>query len=183
MEHLKILNLLNEASDPKFMTRKWNVVKSQSSTNYDVGNEIIYNTEVLKSNPCNQNDTYILVRGYIITTPHTNPTLVAFKNCAPFTKYITKIDGTTIDDAEDLGLVMLIQNLMEYSLNYSEITRSLWFYSKDQATNFNLDIENNNNFKSFEYNPKLLGNTVAVLLKYLSNFWRSLEMPLINCKI
>ena len=85
---------------------------------------------------------------------------------------------------------------MEYSSNYSEITRSLWFYSKDEATNFNLDIENNNDFKSFEYNPKLLGNTVvdgangvlrnatiAVLLKYLSNFWRSLEMPLINCKI
>ena len=85
---------------------------------------------------------------------------------------------------------------MEYSSNYSEITRSLWFYSKDEATNFNLDIENNNDFKSFEYNPKLLGNTVvdgangvlrnatiAVLLKYLSNFWRSLEVPLINCKI
>ena len=85
---------------------------------------------------------------------------------------------------------------MEYSSNYSEITRSLWFYSKDEATNFNLDIENNNDFKSFEYNPKLLGNTVvdgangvlrnatiAVLLKYLSNFWRSLEMPWINCKI
>ena len=85
---------------------------------------------------------------------------------------------------------------MEYSSNYSEITRSLWFYSKDEATNFNLYIENNNDFKSFEYNPKLLGNTVvdgangvlrnatiAVLLKYLSNFWRSLEVPLINCKI
>ena len=53
MEHLKLLNLLNEASDSKFMTRKWNVVKSQSNTNYDVGNEIIYNTEVLKSNLCN----------------------------------------------------------------------------------------------------------------------------------
>ena len=35
MEHVKILNLLNEASDSKFMTRKWNVVKSQSNTNYD----------------------------------------------------------------------------------------------------------------------------------------------------
>ena len=46
--------------------------------------------------------------GYIITTPHTNPTLVAFKNYAPYTKYITKINGTTIDDAEDLGLVMSI---------------------------------------------------------------------------
>ena len=50
-------------------------------------------------------------------------------------------------------------NLIEYSSNYSETTGSLWFYSKDEATNFDDDIANNNNFKSFEYNAKLLGNT------------------------
>ena len=65
MEHQKILNLLNEASDSKFVTRKWNIVNDQSNANYDVGNEIIYNTEVLKSNFCNYNDAYILVRGNI----------------------------------------------------------------------------------------------------------------------
>ena len=48
-----------------------------------------------------------------------------------------KIDGTSIDDAEDLDLVMPMYNLMEYSLKNSETTRSLWFYSKDEATNFN----------------------------------------------
>ena len=84
---------------------------------------------------------------------------VAFTNCAPVTIYITKHDGTTIDDAEDLDLVMLMHNLIEYSSNYSETTGSLWFYSKDEATNFDFDFANSN-FKSFEYKAKLLKNTV-----------------------
>ena len=68
---------------------------------------------------------------------------VAFKNCAPFPKCTTKIDGT-LDDAEDLNLVMSIYNLIEYSSNYCETTGSLWFYSTDEATNFNADIASNN---------------------------------------
>ena len=87
-------------------------------------------------------------------------------------------------------------NLTECSSDYSETTKNLWFHSKNEANNFNADIANDNNFKSFEYKSKLLGNTeadgtngmlknatVAVPLKYLSHFWRSLEMPLFNCKI
>ena len=68
---------------------------------------------------------------------------VAFKNCAPFTKCNTKTDGRTIDDAEDLHLVILVYNLLEYNSSYSDTTGSLWFYSKDEATNFNADIRNN----------------------------------------
>ena len=56
---------------------------------------------------------------------------------------------------------MPIYNLIEYSSNYSETTASLWFYSKDQAIDFNADIANTNNFKSFKYKAKLLGKTVA----------------------
>ena len=52
MEHRKILTLLNEASDFKFVTRKWNTGKDQSNANYDAGNETINKTEVLKSNLC-----------------------------------------------------------------------------------------------------------------------------------
>ena len=80
-------------------------------------------------------------------------------------------------------------NLIEYSSNYSETTRILRFYSKDELINFNADIPNDNNFKHFEYEAKLLGNTVAqrgaivadgilrnatiaVSLQYLSNFWK-----------
>ena len=116
-------------------------------------------------------------------------TQVSFKNCVP---YITKIDGTTADDDEDLELVMLMYILLEYSSNYSETTGSLWFYSKDRAINFDADIANTNNFKSFEYKANLLGNTEADgangILKNTTiavplNFWRFLEMSLINYKV
>ena len=140
MEHQKILHLLN---DSKFVTRKWNIVNDQSSANYDVESEIIYNTEVFKANICDFKDAYILARGHITITGH-QVTQVAFKNCAPFTKCIAKIDRTTTDDAEDLDLVMPMYNLIEYSSNYSETTGNFWFYSKDEATNFNADIANNN---------------------------------------
>ena len=85
---------------------------------------------------------------------------MSFKNCAPFTKCITKIDGTAVDVAEYLDSVMSMYNLIEYSSNYSETTGSLWVYSKDEASNFDTDIVNKN-FKSFEFKAKLLGNTVS----------------------
>ena len=90
-------------------------------------------------------------------------------------------------------------NLIEHSSNYPETTGRFWFYSKEESINFDVDIANDNNFKSFEYKAKLLGNTavqadnaangileiatIALPLKHLSDFWRSLEMPLINCKV
>ena len=93
---------------------------------------------------------------------------------------------------------MPMYNLIEYSSNYLERTGSLWFHLKHEATNVNADIANDNNFKSFAYQAKLVGNAVALSnpnqangilrnatiapLKYLSNLWRSFEMPLINCK-
>ena len=63
-----MLNLLNEANDSKFVTRKWNIVNDNLKVNYGVGNKIIYNTEALKSNLCDYNDAYILVRGNITVT-------------------------------------------------------------------------------------------------------------------
>ena len=68
MKHQKMLNLLNEAKDSKLLTRKWNIVNDQSNSSYDVGNKIIYNTEILKCDLCNYNDAYILVKGDIIVT-------------------------------------------------------------------------------------------------------------------
>ena len=72
----------------------------------------------------------------------------------------------------------------------------LWFYFKDETTDFDVHIVGNNDFKSLKYNAEFLGNTegqrangilksttIAAPLKYLSSFWRSLEMPLINCKV
>ena len=195
MKHQKILNLLNKVNDSKFVTREWNIVSANLNANYGVGNEINYNTEVLESNLCDYNDTYILVKGDVTVTA-VPEAQVAITNCASFTKCITKIDGTTMDDAENLDLVMTIYKVIEYSSNYSETTGNLWFYFKNEAANFNADIGDTDDFKSFKYKAKLLGNTavhganrilrnatIAVSLKYLSSFWRSLEMQLISCKV
>ena len=93
---------MNKSSDSKFVIRNWNIVNDQTNPNSDVGNEITYNTEVLKSNLCNYKDVYILVKGDF-TVVAVYGTQVAFRNCAPFTKCISKNDRTTIDDAKDLN--------------------------------------------------------------------------------
>ena len=59
MEHQKILNLSNEESDSKVVTKSWDIGNDQSNANYDMGSDIIYNTEVSKSNICDYNDAYI----------------------------------------------------------------------------------------------------------------------------
>ena len=85
---------------------------------------------------------------------------------------------------------MPMYNLIEYSDNYSDTSGSLWQFKRDEIIN-NADVTNDNNAPSFKHTANLIGNTenngtkngvkIAVPLKYLSNFWRSLEMPLINC--
>ena len=151
---------MNDANDSKFVARKWNIINFNSKADYGAGNEITYNTEVLKSNRCDYSNAYILVRDDITVTA-AGATQVALKYYVPFSKCATEIDGTTIDDPEDLDLVMSMYNLIEYNSNYSETTGSLWFYSKDEATNFNAYIENTDDLKSFKYKAKLIVKTVA----------------------
>ena len=103
MEHQRILNLLNDANDSKFLTRKWNIVNDTSKLNYDA--------DVLKSNFCDYNDYQILVRGDI-TVAAADATQVAYKNCLRFTKCIKKIDGTTMDGGKDLDLVIPVYNFI-----------------------------------------------------------------------
>ena len=83
-------------------------------------------------------------------------------------------------------------NFIEYSGNYSDSSGSLWGFKRDDLVN-NVDVNNEDNAPSFKYKENLIANTeadgikqgvkIAVPLKYLSNFWRPLEMPLINCKV
>ena len=68
------MNLINEATDSKFVTRKCNIFNDQSNANYDVGNEVIYNTEVLKSNLNDCNNVYIPIRGDATVTSGNNQT-------------------------------------------------------------------------------------------------------------
>ena len=119
------MNLLNELSDSKFATRKKNIVNHQSNANYRVGNEIIYSLEVLKSELCDYKNAYTPVRSNITVIGRNYATEIAVTNCTPFIKCITKVDGTAIDDAKDLDLVMPMHNLLEYSSNFSETTVGL----------------------------------------------------------
>ena len=121
---------------------------------------------------------------------------VIFKNCAPFTDCISKINNTQVDNAKDIDIVMPMYNLIEYSDNYSKTSGSLWQYCKDiPAVNNNgniVDFNGANATDSFNFKTKITGQTdkngrinveIMVPLKYLRNFWRTLEMPLINCEV
>ena len=87
---------------------------------------------------------------------------------------------------------MPMYNLNEYTDNYSNTSGSLWNFKRNEIIS-NANVTNDNNAPSFKFKANLIGNTedngrkngvkIAVPLKYLSNFGRSLGMPLINCKI
>ena len=89
----------------------------------------------------------------------------------------------------DIGMPMY--NLIECSDNYSDTSGSLWQFKRDEIE-VDVDLTVNaqhipNNSSSFKYKSSFITNRngvkIVVPLKYLSNFWRSLEMPLINCKV
>ena len=107
------------------------------------------------------------MKGYIAVTEPDDAKRsksVAFKNNAPFINCISKINGVQIDNAEDLDVVLPMYNLLEYSKNYRKTTGSLWDY----------------------YGTYKVGKNeteIVVPLKHLSNFWRTLSTPLINCEI
>ena len=112
---------------------------------------------------------------------------VVFKNCAPFTNCISEINNTQVDNAKDIDIVMPIYNLIEYSDNYAKASGSLWQYYRDEPN------DNLANSESFKFKVKITGKTpdddnekdveIMVPLKYLSNFWRTLKMPLINSEV
>ena len=159
---------------------------------------------MLKSSLCDYSDVYILVKGTITVNnaaaadaeANNINKKVMFKNCAPFTNCISEINNTQIDNAKDIDIVMPMYNLIEYSDNYSKTFGSLWQYCKDipavDNNNAIVNFAENNLTDSFSFKIKLTGQTgdreiknvgIMVPLIYLSNFWRTLEMPLISCKI
>ena len=148
---------------------------------------------MLRSNLFDYADAYILVKGAITITvagdddaakrlDERNKSVI-FKNCAPFTKYISRINNTDIDNAQDIDIVMPMYNLIEYTDNYSKTSGSLWQFYKDDPN------DNITQSESFRSKIKITGKTPAdgntnnveifVPLKYLSDFWRTLEIPLI----
>ena len=145
------------------------IAKSKQNQN----NSIKFETESIKSSPCDYSDAFILVTGDI-TENAGNHTYVAFKNCAPFTTCKTEINDVIIIQIHQdvygnlkkvkFQIIMLISLLI--ILNHLNIKQFL------QERQQMLLVE------SFVKDTK-----IVVPSKYLSNFWRSYEMPLINCKV
>ena len=185
MEYQKISNLLESTSDnlSKFRTRNWVEINDESRGNY-TNSDIRSKTTMLRSNLCDYADSYILVKGTITITGAGDDAAarradesnkgVTFKNCAPFTNCIRRINNTDIDNAHDIDIVMPMYNLIEYCNNYSKTSGSLWQYYKDDPNDNLTDSE------SFKSKVKITGNTpnngnikdveIIVPLKNLSNF-------------
>ena len=130
------------------------------------------------------------------------------KNNAPFVSCIARINGELIEDADDLDIVMPMYNLLEHSKNYRKTIGSLYNYYRDELTNDgndnNFDNRNVVNSEAFKCKNKITGNTynvdadaqgydvnkngtekieLAIPLKYLGNFWRALNIPLISFEV
>ena len=93
---------------------------------------------MLRSSLCDYSDAYILDKGNIsinntagagADANNTNKKVI-FKNCAPFTDCISKINNTQVDNANDIDKVMPMYNLIEYSDNYSKTSNNLIFISR-----------------------------------------------------
>ena len=199
MEYQKIANLINDASNQpsKFRTKNWVEINNESRGTYNVNSQIKFKTTMLKSSLCDYSDTYIFIKGKITITGRGTDVAarqaderdkgVAFKNCAPFINYISEINNIQIDNAKDIDIVMPMYNLIEYSDNYAKTSGSLWQYFRDKPNDNLADSE------SFKSRIKITGKTpnndnekdveIMVPLKHFSNFWRTLEMPLINCEV
>ena len=208
MEYQKIANLIddNTLNQPsKFRTRNWIEINDESKGAYNVNSQIKFKTTMLKSSLCDYSDAYILVKGTITVNNtaaqgaaanNTNKKVI-FKNCAPFTNCISEINNTQIDNGKDIDIVMPMYNLIEYNDNYAKPTGSLWQYCEDiparnYANNSIIIFSEDNITDSFKFKAKITGQTgndgtkdveIMVPIKYLSNFWRTLEMPLINCEV
>ena len=197
METQKIINLLNDSSneESKLATKKWYVIDSQTAKGkYKQGDTIKFETETIESSLCDYSNAFILVTGNIRVAAD-NDTDVAFKNCVPFSTCTAEINDTFVDKANHIAMPMY--NLIEYSHNYSDTSGGLWQFKRDDVPAGNVDLTINNS-QSLKYKAALLGKTAdaaantnssvkeakrVVPLKYLSDFWKLLEMPLINCKV
>ena len=121
---------------------------------------------------------------------------LAFRNSAPFISCISKISNVLFDNAEDLDVVMSMYNLIEYSKNYSKTTGVLWNYYRNEPNSVvNNGIDSSiRDSKTYDYETKFIESVtnanlikqnikIVVPLQNLSNFWKTIDIPLINCEI
>ena len=160
METQKTVNLLNDSDNENSIsatTKKWYVIDSESKGKYSHPDPIKFLKKSIESSLCDYSDAYILVTGNIAVKRNAAgaadialdaATQVAFKNCAPFEKCSTEIDGTLVDEAIFINITMPMYNLTEYSDNYSDTSQSLWSFKRDNIDD-EANVTNDDNAPSF----------------------------------
>ena len=197
-EYVRVNSLLNTYNENKSIRFKTPMLRSNLCDYSDA--YILVKGTITVTAPGDNNDANNI-------RDQRNRSLI-LKNNAPFVSCITRINGELIEDANDLDIVIPMYNLLEYSKNYTKTKGSLYNYYRDELSddaddnNFdNIEVVNSNTFK---YKNKITGNTynvdavvdgydvnkngkqdieLAIPLKYLGNFWRALNIPLISCEV
>ena len=202
-----------EEDDRRFETRKWYIVNDHNNGYYsrcdDVRSIVKFDIEIVKPFLCDYSDAYISVTGNIKVQNGNDATRVAIKNCHPFTRASFKLNNEQVDTADNLDLTMSFYNMLEYSDNYADTTGSLYQYKRPEPRDSNDNIVTT--LSSFKYQSGIVqkqlttpnsenvpantdpnfanahiiwkNNKIVVPLKYISNFFRNLELPLINTKL
>ena len=122
----------------KFRTKNCIEINDDSREFYNPNSHIKFKASMLRSSLCDYSDVYIIVKGTISIAAqagdnpnHANKKVV-FKNCAPFTDCVSKINNTQIDNAKHIDVIMPMYYLIEYSDTYSKTSGSLWQYYRDE---------------------------------------------------
>ena len=174
MEYQENINLIDNATNQPFKLRTRNQVEInyESKGKYDNSN-IRFKTSKIRSNLCDYSDAYILVKRTITVpiteiagTPVNNTNKkVIFKNCAPFTNWISKTDNTQVDDSQDIDIVVPMYDLAEYSDPYLKTPGSLCQYYREElapANNNNIidfPANNDNNSNLFKFKGQITAQT------------------------
>ena len=144
MKYQNILNLLGHTPNQPsiFETKNCVEIRDESRETYNEDNQIRFQTSMVRSRLCDYSDAQILVKQTITlerataAAPNNANKKVIFKNCAPFTKCISRINNTQADDAQYIDVVIPMYNVIEYIDNYSKTSGILWQYCRDkQAVN------------------------------------------------
>ena len=178
----------------------------------DVQSIVKFNSETVKPFLCDYSDAYILVTGNMKVQNGIDSTRVVIKYCHPFTRASFKLNDEQVDTADNLDLTMNLYNMLEYSDNYADTTGSLYRYKRPEPRDNNGNVGNlGTSLSSLKYQSGLVQKQLTtpnsenvpanidpnfanvhgiwkniklvVPLKYIRNFFRNLELPLINTKL
>ena len=178
----------------------------------DVQSIVKCNTEIVTPFLCDYSDACVLVTGDIKVAAANENTKIAIKNCHPFIRATFKLNDEQVDTADNLDLTMNLYNMLEYRDNHADTTASLYQYKRPEPRNDNGDLVNlGTTLSSFKFQSGLVQKQlttnnsedvpagagrnfenahriwenikIVVPLKYISNFFRNAELPLINTKL